>query len=203
MSELHLQPRCFRGVGVFDDVTELSGVSSSSHSFEPTNWVEGQIPAATEVFTHDRQCELWMLHKPGLGPQEHYAGLAMQEQERRQVELERQLHEDRRTFELNLFERSRQIEDANQAMQSKWQRVGLVVAAAAVLLALVQLVAAIGALTPDSVAGSRVPWLFPSARATAGPIVVPSAAATQIAIEEPSATLPEAAEPQPLEDTSE
>ena len=69
--------------------------------------------AARIVLLKDRTCPQWFRYQPGLPPQQHLGGLAMQEMEERQYKFqedmelrrrqwEQQLENDRRRFELKM-----------------------------------------------------------------------------------------------------
>lgn len=62
----------------------------------PFNTLEGQqarLPMALEVIGVDRHCPAWYPYNPGFSPREHYEQLEMQ-----------RLEDDRRAFEMKLFE---------------------------------------------------------------------------------------------------
>jgi hypothetical protein len=96
-------------------------------------------------------CPQWMPYKEGLSPQEHYGGLAMQQQEQDRRNWERQLELDRRAFEKALWD---------QAQEAEEKRHNLVfwIAIAAVALAVAEVLAAILSAGPDSIIG-KLPGL--------------------------------------------
>ena len=66
--------------------------------------------AAQKVLFKDRACPLWFQYQPGLSPQSHLGGLAMQEMEQRQYKFEEDMEERRRQWEQQLEHDRRRFE---------------------------------------------------------------------------------------------
>jgi hypothetical protein len=150
--EEHLSPCCFRNVPITDEIQDLSGVGRLVD--DPPEQRRAQQTArneaAKQVVSRDRKCSLWMEYQPGLGPQQHLGGLAMRESaqalqafleslERQRQAFERQLAASRDRFTLDLHEANERSQKLTTALT--W---------AAVILAIAQVVAAVAALTCDS-----------------------------------------------------
>lgn len=56
--------------------------------------------AARSVFEKDRRCPDWIPYRPALDPIGHFGGLAMQQQEQRQYDFQKNMEQDRRRFEI-------------------------------------------------------------------------------------------------------
>lgn len=101
---VHTIPICFRSAsGLGEEVIAECQLPD----------VKAKQEAAQTVFLKDRDCDQWFQYVPGLSPQQHLGGLAMQQLEQRQYEFqgmmeerrqkwERQLEDERRRFDLFL-----------------------------------------------------------------------------------------------------
>jgi hypothetical protein len=116
--------------------------------------LDARNDAAKQAVGKDRRCPLWMEYQPGLGPREHLAGKArrdMEEDRRRFLEsleqqrqgFERELAASRDIFTINLSE-------ANKRDQERTSAITNALTWAAVFLAGAQILAAIAALTCES-----------------------------------------------------
>ena len=66
--------------------------------------------AARKVFLKDRNCEKWLQYVPGLSPQNHLGGLAMQQLEQRQYEFQEMMEERRQKWERRLEDERRRFD---------------------------------------------------------------------------------------------
>lgn len=66
--------------------------------------------AAQKVFLKDRNCDQWFQYAPGLPPQHHLGGLAMQQLEQRQYEFQEMMEERRQKWERQLEDERRRFD---------------------------------------------------------------------------------------------
>lgn len=66
--------------------------------------------AARKVFLKDRNCDQWLQYVPGLSPQQHFGGLAMQQLEQRQYEFQEMMEERRQKWERQLQDNQRKFD---------------------------------------------------------------------------------------------
>jgi hypothetical protein len=193
VGDFNLVPWCFRGVDILDEIVSLSGLPK--HPAGPMSdlsiWAHHQSEAALQVATRNRECPLWMLHQPGLGPEIHLAGRAAMDQEQRRNEFEFEMEARRHAFEERM-EQARQ-EDARRAderqrefdlrlfelgldaqRRSAW--IGYWIAGAAVILAIAQVITGYLALTPESIGWGLLPWLPQPTMTPTVPSIATSAA---------------------------
>jgi hypothetical protein len=161
-----LYPWCFQHVPIHREIQDSSGVPGRASTEERIKWKTELTTAADEVLNRDRECEWWMPYMPGVSPAEHFS-----EYRQRQLDNERRDWELRQEQDRREWERAQSEESAKR--QAATERVGLILAAAAVLLALAQVFAAMLALTPDSLGTIWFPMFstqFPVSSPTITPI---------------------------------
>lgn len=66
--------------------------------------------AARKVLLKDRNCDQWFQYAPGLPPQQHLGGLAMQQLEQRQYEFQEMMEERRQKWERRLEDERRRFD---------------------------------------------------------------------------------------------
>lgn len=72
--------------------------------------MKGKKEAAQRVFLRDRNCDQWFQYTPGLSPQQHLGGLAMQELEQRQYKFQEMMEERRQKWERQLEHERRRFD---------------------------------------------------------------------------------------------
>ena len=133
----HHAPSCFRGAAqILDEIQAITGVYGIPRA-ENDESVAAQSSAASAVVHQNRQCPSWFAYTPGLGPKEHLEEFRIQ-----------QIEDDRKAFEMRLFEKEQQS-------QERWQKVGFWLAVAAVVLALAQVLT----MTEESFLWRGVVWI--------------------------------------------
>jgi hypothetical protein len=86
--------------------------------------------AARKVLFKNRACPLWFQYQPGLSPQQHLGGLAMQEMEQRQYKFQEDMEERRRQWE-------QQLENDRRRFEFKLTAVLAIITAAGVITPIV------------------------------------------------------------------
>src|SRR5438128_5157753 len=82
---------CYRDIELYNEIASYLGSEPLAFSIPDTDKQGEQNRACNAVFTKDRQCDKWFLHKPGRSPEQHYKAYEMYELEKlRQASAETQ-----------------------------------------------------------------------------------------------------------------